>query len=58
MRSTNLERDVEDELHGPYVGAKAVDVLERIANAVGDLRRPARGPSPDPTAPGSPRWLT
>ncbi|MCA1220006.1 KAP family NTPase [Streptomyces sp. 8L] len=40
MRSTNLERDVEDELHGPYVGAKAVDVLERIANAVGDLRRP------------------
>ncbi|MFI8879514.1 ATP-binding protein [Streptomyces sp. NPDC055243] len=39
MRSTNLERDVEDALHDPYVGARAVDVLERIASAVADQRR-------------------
>ncbi|MEV7288724.1 ATP-binding protein [Streptomyces sp. NPDC093252] len=40
MRSTNLERDVEDSLHEPYVGARAVDVLERIASALADQRRP------------------
>lgn len=40
MRSTNLERDVEDELHTPYVGARAVDVVDRVTNALGDLRRP------------------
>ncbi|MEV5047763.1 ATP-binding protein [Streptomyces griseoincarnatus] len=39
MRSTNLERDVEDALHDPYVGARAVDVLERIASALADKRR-------------------
>lgn len=39
MRSTNLERDVEEELHSPYVGARAVDVVDRVANALGDLRR-------------------
>ncbi|MER6305013.1 ATP-binding protein [Streptomyces sp. NPDC001657] len=39
MRSTNLERDVEDALHDPYVGARAVDVLERIASALADQRR-------------------
>ncbi|MFI6434474.1 ATP-binding protein [Streptomyces sp. NPDC050759] len=39
MRSTNLERDVEDTLHDPYVGARAVDVLERIASALSDQRR-------------------
>ncbi|WAX78796.1 ATP-binding protein [Streptomyces sp. KMM 9044] len=40
MRSTNLERDVEDGLHTPYVGARAVDVVDRVTNALGDLRRP------------------
>ncbi|MFC8895857.1 P-loop NTPase family protein [Streptomyces cinereoruber] len=40
MRSTNVERDVLDELHSPYVGARALDVLDRLANALGDLRRP------------------
>ncbi|MFF9195903.1 ATP-binding protein [Streptomyces sp. NPDC014779] len=39
MRSTNLERDVTDALHAPYVGARAVDVLERIASALADQRR-------------------
>ncbi|WP_431897588.1 ATP-binding protein [Nonomuraea sp. bgisy101] len=39
MRSTNLERDVTDALHDPYVGARAVDVLERIASALADQRR-------------------
>ncbi|MGW1609801.1 ATP-binding protein [Streptomyces sp. NPDC002285] len=39
MRSTNLERDVEDALHDPYVGARAVDVLERIASALADQHR-------------------
>ncbi|MGP3733050.1 ATP-binding protein [Streptomyces sp. GDS52] len=39
MRSTNLERDVADALHDPYVGARAVDVLERIASALADQRR-------------------
>ncbi|WP_018655656.1 ATP-binding protein [Actinomadura flavalba] len=39
MRSTNLERDVEDALHEPYVGARAVDVLERIASALADQHR-------------------
>ncbi|MFJ2415126.1 ATP-binding protein [Streptomyces brevispora] len=40
MRSTNVERDVLDELHSPYIGARAVDVFDRVANALGDLRRP------------------
>ncbi|MEU7090898.1 ATP-binding protein [Kitasatospora aureofaciens] len=40
MRSTNVERDVLDELHSPYVGARALDVLDRLANALGDPRRP------------------
>ncbi|MDX2391816.1 ATP-binding protein [Streptomyces sp. DK15] len=40
MRSTNVERDVLDELHSPYVGARALDVLDRLANALDDLRRP------------------
>jgi energy-coupling factor transporter ATP-binding protein EcfA2 len=39
MRSTNLERDVLDELHDPYIGARAVDVLERVASALADDRR-------------------
>ncbi|TQK44432.1 hypothetical protein FBY35_5936 [Streptomyces sp. SLBN-118] len=39
MRSTNLERDVEDALHDPYVGARAVDVMERITSALADQRR-------------------
>ncbi|MEV0584013.1 ATP-binding protein [Nonomuraea sp. NPDC050310] len=39
MRSTNLERDVTDPLHDPYVGARAVDVLERIASALADQHR-------------------
>ncbi|MEO3861879.1 ATP-binding protein [Acrocarpospora sp. B8E8] len=39
MRSTNLERDVLDELHAPYIGARAVDVLERVASALADDRR-------------------
>ncbi|MFJ6212313.1 ATP-binding protein [Streptomyces sp. NPDC092296] len=40
MRSTNVERDVLDELHSPYVGTRALDVLDRLANSLGDLRRP------------------
>lgn len=40
MRSTNVERDVLDELHSPYIGARAVDVFDRVANALGDQRRP------------------
>lgn len=40
LRSTNLERDVcEHHLHSPYVGARALDVLERVTNAVADLKR-------------------
>ncbi|MEU4300111.1 ATP-binding protein [Kitasatospora aureofaciens] len=40
LRSTNLERDVrERHLNSPYVGARALDVLERVTNAVGDLGR-------------------
>ncbi|UQS30287.1 ATP-binding protein [Streptomyces fradiae] len=39
MRSTNLERDIEDALHDPYIGARAVDVLERITSALADQRR-------------------
>jgi energy-coupling factor transporter ATP-binding protein EcfA2 len=39
MRSTNLERDVEDELHSPYIGARAIDALERLTSALGDLDR-------------------
>ncbi|MEU4767740.1 ATP-binding protein [Actinosynnema sp. NPDC023794] len=39
MRSTNLERDVRDALQSPYIGARAVDVLERITSAIADLRR-------------------
>lgn len=40
MRSTNLERDVrERHLRNPYVGARALDVLERVTNAVEDPRR-------------------
>ncbi|MEZ0094107.1 ATP-binding protein [Streptacidiphilus sp. EB129] len=40
MRSTNVERDVLDELHSPYVGTRALDVLDRLANALSDPRRP------------------
>jgi hypothetical protein len=39
MRSTNLERDVQEPLHDPYIGARAVDVLDRLAGALEDLRR-------------------
>lgn len=40
LRSTNLERDVRDKhLNAPYVGATALDVLDRVGNAVGDLKR-------------------
>lgn len=40
LRSTNLERDVlEQHLNDPYVGAKALDVLDRVTNAVADLKR-------------------
>ncbi|XVQ11144.1 ATP-binding protein [Spirillospora sp. CA-255316] len=40
LRSTNLERDVRDkQLNSPYMGAKALDVLDRVTNAVDDLRR-------------------
>ncbi|MBF8184919.1 ATP-binding protein [Nonomuraea sp. K274] len=40
LRSTNLERDVRDpNLNSPYVGARALDVLDRVANAVADLKR-------------------
>ncbi|MFI2618507.1 ATP-binding protein [Streptomyces sp. NPDC018584] len=40
LRSTNLERDVEEKhLNDPYVGARALDVLDRVTNAVANLRR-------------------
>ncbi|MEU8342349.1 ATP-binding protein [Spirillospora sp. NPDC048832] len=40
LRSTNLERDVrEPDLNDPYVGARALDVLDRVANAVADPKR-------------------
>ncbi|MEV4738793.1 ATP-binding protein [Streptomyces sp. NPDC049555] len=40
LRSTNLERDVrEKHLNNPYVGVRALDVLDRVTNAVADLRR-------------------
>ncbi|MEU3560472.1 ATP-binding protein [Kitasatospora sp. NPDC006786] len=40
LRSTNLERDVrERHLNSPYVGARALDVLERVTHAVEDLGR-------------------
>ncbi|GLY71346.1 ATP-binding protein [Amycolatopsis taiwanensis] len=39
MRSTNLERDVQRPLQTPYIGARAVDVLERITSAIADLNR-------------------
>ncbi|NEA58849.1 ATP-binding protein [Streptomyces sp. SID13666] len=40
MRSTNLERDVrEPHLNNPYIGVRALDLLERVTNAAADLRR-------------------
>lgn len=40
LRSTNLERDVRDpHLNAPYVGARALDVLDRVANALADRKR-------------------
>ncbi|MCM8554961.1 ATP-binding protein [Streptomyces sp. STCH 565 A] len=40
FRSTNLERDVRSQdLHSPYVGVRALDVLDRVGNALGDLKR-------------------
>jgi energy-coupling factor transporter ATP-binding protein EcfA2 len=39
MRSTNVERDVQEHLHSPYIGARAVDVFDRLAGALTDLRR-------------------
>jgi hypothetical protein len=39
MRSTNLERDVQGPLQSPYIGARAVDVLERVTGAIADLNR-------------------
>lgn len=39
LRSTNLERDVRDYLNAPYVGARALDVLDRVANALADQKR-------------------
>ncbi|MFI5685821.1 ATP-binding protein [Streptomyces sp. NPDC051636] len=40
FRSTNLERDVRTpDLHSPYVGVRALDVLERVGNALRDLNR-------------------
>ncbi|MEV4436791.1 ATP-binding protein [Streptomyces sp. NPDC049585] len=40
LRSTNLERDVSEPLiNAPYVGVRALDVLDRVTNAVSDLRR-------------------
>lgn len=40
FRSTNLERDVRNaDLHSPYVGVRALDVLDRVGNALGDLKR-------------------
>ncbi|GGS29700.1 ATP-binding protein [Streptomyces griseoviridis] len=41
MRSTNLERDVQlQDLGEPYVGVRALDILDRVTNAIEDLRRP------------------
>ncbi|MEU0443592.1 ATP-binding protein [Streptomyces sp. NPDC006186] len=40
FRSTNLERDVRDpDIHAPYVGVRARDVLERVATALRDPKR-------------------
>ncbi|MFT2018770.1 ATP-binding protein [Streptomyces sp. 796.1] len=40
FRSTNLERDVRaQDIHSPYVGVRALDVLDRVGNALGDLKR-------------------
>jgi hypothetical protein len=40
LRSTNLERDVrEPHLNAPFVGSRALDVLDRVANAVADPKR-------------------
>jgi hypothetical protein len=40
LRSTNLERDVrEPHLDAPFVGSRALDVLDRVANAVADPKR-------------------
>ncbi|MFK4222112.1 ATP-binding protein [Streptomyces sp. NPDC019890] len=40
LRSTNLERDVQEKhLNDPYVGVRALDILERVTNAAADLRR-------------------
>jgi len=40
LRSTNLERDVRiSHLNAPYVGARALDVLDRVANALADQKR-------------------
>ncbi len=40
LRSTNLERDArEPHLNSPYVGARALDVLDRVTNAIADLKR-------------------
>jgi energy-coupling factor transporter ATP-binding protein EcfA2 len=40
LRSTNLERDVRDpHLDALYVGARALDVLDRVANALDDRKR-------------------
>ncbi|OAR25085.1 hypothetical protein A8W25_28505 [Streptomyces sp. ERV7] len=40
LRSTNLERDVQEKhLNDPYVGVRALDVLDRVTNAVADPRR-------------------
>jgi hypothetical protein len=40
LRSTSLERDIRDQsLNSPYVGARALDVLDRVASAVADPKR-------------------
>ncbi|MFI5899821.1 ATP-binding protein [Streptomyces cyaneofuscatus] len=40
FRSTNLERDILDlDLHSPYVGVRAHDVLDRVGNALRDSKR-------------------
>lgn len=39
LRSTNLERDIRDNLNAPYVGVRALDVLDRVANALADDKR-------------------
>ncbi|WP_067469965.1 hypothetical protein [Actinomadura macra] len=40
LRSANLERDVRKKhVNSPYVGARALDVLDRVTNAVADLKR-------------------